>query len=164
MGEWEKLSFLRVLCASAVPYIHQQNMEKIHHFTAKLLSIGVILSTASPVAAQNVTIINNSRITNQRPSLGSFIYGSPIPTPMPVNPRTGLMLNHSDRDYNSYPVIMPPGSSNPLLPKSTFINPPLTNYSRPSQTLRRPGQLRMNRSQQRRPSTGQTPLMFNYIR
>lgn len=92
------------LCGSLHP--NQQNMAKIHHFTAKLLSIGVILSTASPVAAQNVTIINNSRITNQRPSIGSFIYGSPIPTPMPVNPRTGLMLNHSDRDYHGSNAIL----------------------------------------------------------
>jgi hypothetical protein len=144
-------------------------MLKIHHFTAKLLIIGITLSTTSPVAAQNVTIINNTGITNQRPSIGSFIYGSPIPTPMPVNPRTGLMLNHSDRDYHSYPVIIHDQGNNsqlinPAVPHSTIINSPVNNYSRPRQPLRRPGQMRMNRLQQRLPSTGQTPLMFNYIR
>jgi hypothetical protein len=131
-------------------------MAKIPHFTAKLLSIGITLSITTPTVAQNLTIIN------QPPAVGSVIQGIPIPTN--VNPRTGLIPNRSDRDYHSYPIIMPPGSSHPLLPQSTFINPPIKNYSRPRQPLRRPGQMRMNRLQQRLPSTGQTPLMFNYIR
>ncbi|MEH2171119.1 MAG: hypothetical protein V7K41_31590 [Nostoc sp.] len=69
----------------------------------------------------------------QSPSVGSFIYGSPIPTPMPVDPTTGLMpqRNHY-RDY-SYPQFRQNVRNftpiNPTIRDSTLVNPVIINNS-----------------------------------
>ena len=71
----------------------------------------------------------------------SFIYGSPIPTPVPVNPYTG-QIHRSD--FGRRNVVYPPfGNSvlvNPTIQDSTLINPIIINqdgYRRP--VYRQPG-------------------------
>ncbi|WP_445631001.1 hypothetical protein [Nostoc sp. DSM 114167] len=69
------------------------------------------------------------------PSVGSFIYGSPIPTPMPVDPTTGLIpqRNHY-RDY-SYPQFRQNVRNftpiDPTIRDSTLVNPVIINNSWP---------------------------------
>ncbi|WP_414548252.1 hypothetical protein [Anabaena sp. CCY 0017] len=95
-------------------------MLKIKHLQLNWLGIGIICSvisaTITPAAAQRI-IINQTVRINQQPAVGSFIYGSPISTPMPVNPATGLMPRHSDRDYHSYPVVRPVNPRRRLIPR-----------------------------------------------
>ncbi|MEA5513764.1 hypothetical protein [Nodularia sp. UHCC 0506] len=153
-------------------------MLKIKHLQLNWLGIGIICSvisaTITPVAAQRVIIINNTVRINQPPAVGSFIYGSPIPTPMPVNPSTGLIPRRSsDRDYHSYPVFKPnvnPNSGlinstliNPIFRNSTLVNPVIFNHNSQKNTpLRRRSagnsavrsQVRMNRHRVR--STGRS--------
>lgn len=61
-----------------------------------LLGFGIVatLITASAVkaSAQSIIIINGGtryHRRNHNPKVGNFIYGSPISTPIPVNPVTG---------------------------------------------------------------------------
>lgn len=132
-----------------------KNMLKIKHLQLNWLGMGIICSvisaTITPAAAQRIIINNNVRI-NQQPAVGSFIYGSPISTPMPVNPATGLtprrtndrdyhsypvvspvnpatglIRRHSDRDYHSYPVIRQNGVRNSELINPTLIHPVIRN-------------------------------------
>ncbi|WP_414527282.1 hypothetical protein [Nodularia chucula] len=139
------------------------------NFTLNSLVTGIICSligaTLSPASAQSFPIINNSGTIHQQPAVGSFIYGSPISTPMPVNPNTGLMPTRSDRHYQSYPIFKPnvgrnSGVNNPLIRNSHLFNPVLNNYSRPRQPLRRPGQGRIMYSRQRIPATGGSVIFF----
>lgn len=66
---------------------------------------------------------------NQPTEAAPYVYGSPIPTPMPVNPSTGLMpsntTNSSNNYRNSYPE--PYYSGRGRLNNSTLINPTLVN-------------------------------------
>lgn len=77
---------------------------------------------AAPASAQSVIIINNGSTPyygrNHRPTVGNFIYGSPIPTPVPVNPVTGHIPTRSrfSKPYRKQRVY-----------NSTFINPVLVN-------------------------------------
>ncbi len=78
---------------------------------------------------------------SQPPQAAPFIYGSPIPTPVPVNPATGLTPNNSSGYYyesypiNSYPVrgrvdnstLINPTLVNPRINDSTLINPVIVN-------------------------------------
>lgn len=83
---------------------------------------GVRVNSRSPVLIERGYYGGVSQPTEAAP----YIYGSPIPTPMPVNPSTGLMPNHrSDNYYYSYPVNSYPvrGRVN----NSTLINPILVN-------------------------------------
>ncbi|MDZ8091709.1 MAG: hypothetical protein RM049_04865 [Nostoc sp. DedQUE04] len=74
-------------------------------------------------------------VRQSSPSVGSFIYGSPIPMPMPVDPTTGLMpqRNHY-RDY-SYPQFRQNIRNftpiNPTIRDSTLVNPVIINNSWP---------------------------------
>ena len=75
------------------------------------------------------------------PQATPFVYGSPIPTPMPVNPATGLMpSNSSGYYYESYPInsipfrgrvdnstLINPTLVNPRINDSTLINPVIVN-------------------------------------
>lgn len=107
----------------------------------------VLMSTAiAPASAQQVIVIdrNNPYGVSQPPAVGSFIYGSPIPTPMPVDPSTGL-LPSSRTTYpstiypNDYPrirhhrfndsTLVNPTLINPTIKDSTIINPVIINNS-----------------------------------
>ena len=83
---------------------------------------------------------------NEPTGAAPYIYGSPIPTPMPVNPSTGLMPSHtsnsSNNDRNSYPepyysgrgrvnnsTLINPTLVNPRINDSTLINPTIINDS-----------------------------------
>ncbi|MBE9200284.1 MULTISPECIES: hypothetical protein [unclassified Nodularia (in: cyanobacteria)] len=154
-------------------------MLKIKHLQLNWLGVGIICSvisaTITPAAAGSVIIINNTVRINQPPAVGSFIYGSPISTPMPVDPATGLIPRRSDRDYHSYPVVspMPNFGSNPTLINPTLINPVIRNsilvnpgiinhnsqYFRPT-PFRERTRVRMNRHRVR--STGRSQVIFNY--
>lgn len=120
------------------------------------LGLGMALSSATiPAFAQSITgksirVPYESGVVVERGYYGgvsqptgaaSFVYGSPIPTPMPVNPSTGLMpSNSSDNYYQSYPVnsypvrggvdnstLINPTLVNPRINDSTLINPVIVN-------------------------------------
>ncbi|MEH2291068.1 hypothetical protein [Nostoc sp.] len=82
------------------------------------------ISTA-PAFAQRTFVIDGGYGVRRSPSVGSFIYGSPIPTPMPVDPTTGLIpqRNHY-RDYSD-----PQFRQN--VRNSTLVNPTYRDYSNP---------------------------------
>ncbi|WP_339461177.1 hypothetical protein [Nodularia spumigena] len=150
-------------------------MLKIKHLQLNWLVIGIIFpvisATMTPAAAGSVIIINNTVRINQPPAVGSFIYGSPISTPMPVDPRTGLIpTRRSDRDYHSYPVVKPnvnpnsglinPTLINPVIQNSTLVNPVIFhNNSQQPTLLRGRSQVKMNRHRVR--STGRSRVIFN---
>ncbi|WP_375515547.1 hypothetical protein, partial [uncultured Nostoc sp.] len=106
-------------------------MLKIKHSQLNWLLAGMTLAvmsvTITPASAQSVIVIDGgygvrrsckAACRQTSPAVGSFIYGSPIPTPMPVDPATGLMpqRNNNFRDY-SYPQVRQ------NLRNSTLINP-----------------------------------------
>ncbi|MCG6137438.1 MAG: hypothetical protein MET45_22855 [Nostoc sp. LLA-1] len=116
-------------------------MLKIKHSPLNWLGIGIIFSvisaTIAPASAQQV-IINYGGISSQQPAVGSFIYGSPISTPMPVNPSTGLMPSRSTVRPNwghnyqrTNPILI-----NPVIRDSTLVNPVIINNSRQHTPLR----------------------------
>jgi hypothetical protein len=84
---------------------------KIALATAVLLPLGVALVHPTPAAAQSTIIINgggnhpyrNYRRRNQ-PQSAPFVYGSPIPAPIPVNPATGLTPRSSDLYSDPAPI------------------------------------------------------------
>ncbi|WP_414621004.1 hypothetical protein [Calothrix sp. CCY 0018] len=80
----------------------------------------LIGAVAAPASAQSVIIINDSTpyYRGHNPTVGNFIYGSPIPTPIPVNPATGHIPTQS---YFSKP------RRSRTIYNSTFINPVLVN-------------------------------------
>ncbi len=113
-------------------------MLKIKHSQLNWLLAGMTLAvmgvTIAPVSAQSVIVIDGGYgVRQSSPSVGSFIYGSPIPTPMPVDPTTGLMpqRNHY-RDY-SYPQFRQNVRNstliNPTIRDSTLVNPVIINNS-----------------------------------
>jgi hypothetical protein len=90
--------------------------------------------TTNRAVAQQVIIIDRADTNiSQPPVVGNFIYGSPIPTPVPVDPSTGLMPT---RSYYSYPnfkrdvrdsTLLNPVLVNPNIRDSTIINPVILN-------------------------------------
>mgnify|MGYP001795452576 CR=1 FL=1 len=85
-------------------------------FAAALMS-----ALATPVSAQSIIIINGNSPyyrENHHPTVGNFIYGSPIATPIPVNPVTGHTPrgNRFSKPYRKRKVY-----------NSTFINPIFVN-------------------------------------
>jgi hypothetical protein len=67
------------------------------------------LAAIAPQAAQaQIIIINPSPYPAipPQPQSGTFIYGSPIPTPIPVNPVTGQPTIF-DRRVSNYPTVRP---------------------------------------------------------
>ncbi len=104
------------------------------------LGIALITSTAAPASAQSVVVQGGEfSFGINHPSGGShFIYGSPIPTPIPVNPSTGLAPSstyNSYPRYNSYPgrskivdsTLINPTLVNPRIQNSTLVNPVIVN-------------------------------------
>lgn len=125
-------------------------MLKIKHFFPFIgagLTLAVINTTITPVSAQRVIVIDGSHSFgySQQPPVSSFIYGSPIPTPMPVDPATGLMPRSSS--YQSYPrvrqkvindaTLFNPTLINPIIQDSTLVNPVIINNSWRRTPLRR---------------------------
>ncbi|MBE8969062.1 hypothetical protein IQ277_23415 [Nostocales cyanobacterium LEGE 12452] len=113
-------------------------MLKIKHSQLNWLLAGMTLAvmgvSVAPASAQRAFVIDSGYgVRRSSPSVGSFIYGSPIPTPMPVDPTTGLMpqRNHY-RDY-SYPQVRQNIRNstliNPTIRDSTLVNPVIINNS-----------------------------------
>lgn len=111
------------------------------------LGIGFIFASINaiiaPVSAQQIIIIDarGNYGVRQQPTVGSFIYGSPIPTPFPVNPETGLSrinrgtvmpcpgcyygTNNVPHNTNFPHVLI-----NPNIRDSVLVNPVIINNSR----------------------------------
>jgi hypothetical protein len=117
-------------------------MLKIKHSQLKWLlagmTLGVMGVTTAPAFAQSVIVIDGAYGVKRSPTVGSFIYGSPIPTPMPVNPATGLMPQRNDYQDYSYPqfrynvrnsTLINPTLINPAIRDSTLVNPVIINNS-----------------------------------
>ncbi|MBD2440019.1 hypothetical protein [Nostoc sp. FACHB-110] len=116
-------------------------MVNIKSYQPKWLGAGislVLMSTfIAPASAQQVIVIDNNNPfgVSQPPAVGSFIYGSPIATPMPVDPSTGLL----PRTRTVYPDYYPPVRHyrrfnnptiiNPTIQDSTIVNPVIINNS-----------------------------------
>ncbi|MEH2283759.1 MAG: hypothetical protein V7K90_20935, partial [Nostoc sp.] len=92
-------------------------MLKIKHSQLNWLLAGMTLAvmgvSIAPVSAQRAIVIDGgygvrhscgAACRQTSPSVGSFIYGSPIPTPMPVDPTTGLMPQRNHYPDYSYGV------------------------------------------------------------
>lgn len=110
------------------------------------LALGLVSLATTPVDAQSVIVVEGaySPYVNQLPNNNAapFIYGSPIPSPMPVNPSTGLTPNNniiysypSSTTYYSYPArsrvedstLVNPVLVNPRIRDSTLVNPVIVN-------------------------------------
>ncbi|MBH8555116.1 hypothetical protein I8751_22750 [Nostocaceae cyanobacterium CENA357] len=124
-------------------------MLKIKHSPLTCLGVGITLATIAamsyPVYAQSAIWINGASGVSNSPAVGSFIYGSPIPTPMPVDPATGLMPSRTNYPAYSYPrvrqkvrnsTLINPTLINPVIRDSTLVNPVIINNSRHGRPLR----------------------------
>ncbi|MGL5923210.1 hypothetical protein [Chroococcidiopsis sp.] len=95
-------------------YTSWVNWGRVACSTAALLSLGIPLVNSTPTSAQSTIIINgggsypngNYHRRNQ-PQSAPYIYGSPIPSPIPVNPATGMTPRPSDRYFDRYPDSAP---------------------------------------------------------
>lgn len=115
------------------------------------LTVGLLIFNPTPQAlAQSVVVVNQGIPYGviQSPPVASYIYGSPIPTPMPVNPINGLLPSSNYYPYPGYPMVgtrvnstlYNPVLVNPTIKNSTLINPVIVNdqfYQTP--VLRRSG-------------------------
>lgn len=99
-----------------------KNAKTQPYFLGLGAAIALLGALAAPASAQSVIIINNGSTPyygrNHRPTVGNFIYGSPITTPIPVNPVTG----HSPTQRRFYKPYRKQRVYN-----RTFINPVLVN-------------------------------------
>ncbi|MEO0839191.1 MAG: hypothetical protein AAF063_09850 [Cyanobacteria bacterium J06643_5] len=106
-----------------------KNAKTQPYFLGLGAAIALLGALAAPASAQSVIIINNGSTPyygrNHRPTVGNFIYGSPIPTPVPVNPVTG---HTPTRSYFSQPYrekrVYNPTFINPVLVNPTIIKTP----------------------------------------
>lgn len=98
-----------------------QNAKVQQYFLGIGVAVALINALAAPASAQSVIIINSGTPYyrgNQNSTVGNFIYGSPIATPIPVNPATGHMPTQS---YFSKPYIQR------KVDNSILVNPVLVN-------------------------------------
>ncbi|YAF95546.1 MAG: hypothetical protein AB3A66_23840 [Nodularia sp. CChRGM 3473] len=137
-------------------------MLKIKHSQLNWLGAGITLAIMSamstPAFAQRIIIINGASRVSQPPAVGSFIYGSPIPTPMPVDPATGLIPSRNSH-YHSYPTVnnsrlIKPTLINPIIRDSTLVNPVIINNSRHHTPFRGRSRVIINNSRYHTPSRG----------
>lgn len=125
-------------------------------FNTALVTVGLsmtLLSATTPAFAQRTTSIRvpyRSGVVVERGYYGGvsqpygaapYIYGSPISTPMLVNPSTGTLPSNRSYDYyHSYPdnfyrvrgrvdnsTLINPTLVNPRINDSTLINPVIVN-------------------------------------
>jgi hypothetical protein len=99
-----------------------KNAKAQQYFLGVGVAVALINAYAAPASAQSVIIINNGtpyRAGNQNPTVGNFIYGSPIATPVPVNPATGHIPTQS---YFSKPYVQRK-VYNSILVNPVLINP-----------------------------------------
>ncbi len=97
-----------------------KNAKKQQYFVG-IGAVALVSAVSAPASAQSVVIINSSTSyygVNQNPTVGNFIYGSPIPTPVTVNPITGHIPAQS---YFSQP------HRTSRFYNVNFINPVLVN-------------------------------------
>lgn len=86
--------------------------------TAAFLPLGMALVNPTPACAQSTIIINGGNYPNgnyyrrSQPQTAPYMYGSPIPSPVPVNPATGLTPRPSDRHFDRYPDPAPSRDQN----------------------------------------------------
>ncbi len=112
----------------------------MQQYLAGFAAAALVGGVAAPASAQSVIIINGSTPYyggNHNPNVGNFIYGSPIPTPIPVNPVTG---NIPARSNFSKP------RRSRTIHNSTFVNPVLVNPT----IIKTPRNQRRYRDSQRR--------------
>ncbi|MEH1890347.1 MAG: hypothetical protein V7K92_13105 [Nostoc sp.] len=110
-------------------------MLKIKHSQLNWLLAGMTLAvmgvSIAPASAQRVRVIDGGYGVERRcgaawrqtsPAVGSFIYGSPISTPMPVDPATGLMPQRNNYPDSYFPQVRQPDSYFPQVrqPDSYF--------------------------------------------
>jgi hypothetical protein len=135
-------------------------------------ALALMSATIAPAAAEQVIVIDGGGISigvnqprvpgssiyygnsigvNQPPNVGNFIYGSPIPTPIPVNPTTGLTPSRSHGYY------YPPYRQH--LRNSTFVNPVLVNPRIRESTLINPV---IVRDSWRRTPIRRSRVIYNY--
>lgn len=100
------------------------NWSKLTNVLAPL-SLGVALLTlvARPATARPVVIV-------QPPLPSTSIIGSPIPSPVPVNPYTGNFCAFSSYECRNYDTVIIPGRQ--VIQSQTLINPTVINSRRSS--------------------------------
>lgn len=86
-----------------ISWVNWVNWGRIACSTAALLPLGMVLVNPIPASAQTTIIINGGGSypngyyhRRNQPQSAPYIYGSPIPSPIPVNPTTGLTPRPSD--------------------------------------------------------------------
>ncbi|QKQ72813.1 hypothetical protein [Nostoc sp. TCL240-02] len=106
------------------------------------MTLGVIGVSIAPASAQRAIAVDGAygvmrgcgaACRQTSPAVGSFTYGSPIPTPMPVDPATGLMPQRTNYPDYSYPQVRQnvrnSNRINPTIRDSTLVNPVIINNS-----------------------------------
>lgn len=136
------------------------------------LGIALLSVTAAPASAQSVLERGMTSSPNlpynysggvvvqpvypnpvSQPQAAPFVYGSPIPAPVPVNPATGQIpsnTTNTSNNYYSYPdpyysgrgrvdnsTLINPTLVNPRINDSTLVNPVIINDSGYQVPLRR---------------------------
>ncbi|MBV6625024.1 MAG: hypothetical protein KI793_19205 [Rivularia sp. (in: Bacteria)] len=94
---------------------------KVQPYFVGFGAAALVAAVAAPASAQSIIIIDGGTPYHGRshsPNVSNFIYGSPIPTPVPVNPVTGQIPTQS---YFSKP------HKKRKVYNSTIINPVLVN-------------------------------------
>ncbi|BAY17385.1 hypothetical protein NIES21_32220 [Anabaenopsis circularis NIES-21] len=129
----------------------------------------VLMSTAiAPASAQYIVIDRSNPFgVSQQPAVGSFIYGSPIPTPMPVDPSTGLIPSGPIYPQPIYPKAIYPSTIYPdyypqvrhnRFNNSTLVNPTLINPIIKDSTIVNP--VIINNSWRRTPFRGRSRVII----
>ncbi|MBE9210201.1 hypothetical protein IQ244_27635 [Nostoc sp. LEGE 06077] len=126
------------------------------HWLGAGITLALMSTAITPASAQQVILIerNNPYGVSQPPAVGSFIYGSPIATPMPVDPTTGLLPSR-----NVYPDYYPQVRHN-RFNNSTLVNPTLINPTIRDSTIVNP--VIINNSWRRTPFRGRSRVIITH--
>lgn len=108
--------------------------------TPLVLGAVLIAIPSAPVVAQSAVFVGQGVPygVRQPQNVSSFIYGSPIPTPMPVDPVSGLSVRRAPiNSWSSAPTrrtgtvinstLLNPVLVNPTIQDSMLINPIILN-------------------------------------